>query len=127
LGGLLDFEPHLPVVDQKMNAGRERCEDFRVRQRDAAAGAGRGVEVEADPVPLFDGDRTLGQASDPQLGPLQVGENRNGAPGLLLNRAHDVVALLMLLVAAVAEVEAEHVGPGLEQGANHLGAGACRS
>ena len=84
-----------------------------------------GVEVEADALSLFKRNWTLGQAADPQLGSLQVGQD-DGTPGLLLDRAHDVVALLMLLVAAMAEVEAEHVGPGLEQRPDHVRAGARR-
>src|SRR3954452_7336526 len=95
-------------------------------QRDPVAGAGCGVEVEANPLAFFKSDRTLGQASNPQLGPLQVGEHSNGPPGFLLDRTHDVVALLMLLLGAVAEIEAEHVGPGLEQRPDHFRAGARR-
>jgi len=126
-GGLFDFEPHLVIVNEQMNAGRKRREDLRVGQRDVVVRARRGVKVEANTLSFVQCDRGVDQSADPQLRPLQVGKNCDGAPGLVLNRAHDVVALLMLLVAAVAEVKAEHVRPGLEQGTDHLRTGACRS
>jgi len=96
-------------------------------QRNPLAGARGRVEVEADALTFLEGDRTLGQAADPQLRSLQVGENGDGAPGVLLDRSDDVVALLMVLMTPMAEVEAEHVGPGFEQRPDHLRTGACRS
>ena len=48
-----------------MNARLQGRKDLRVGQWDPGAGAGRGVEVEADPISLFERDRAVGQASDP--------------------------------------------------------------
>src|SRR3954467_13353566 len=123
-GGLLDFEAHLAVIDEQLNAGRERREDLWVGQRNPIAGPWGRVEVEADPITFLQRDWPLGQAADPQFRPLQVGEDRDGPPGLSFDRADDVVARLVLRVAAVAEVEAEHVRSGLEQRPDHLRAGA---
>ena len=118
--GLLDLEAHLAVVDQQLNARRQRGEHFRMRQRHPLARARRRVEVEAERFALGEPYRAVREPPDPQLWTLQVGEDRDRPAGFLLDRAHDVVARLMLLVAAMAEVEAEHVGPGLEQGADHF-------
>src|SRR6202011_748202 len=44
---------------------------------------------------------------------------------MLLEGAQLLDPLAVVIVHAVAEVEAEHVGAGLEQGAQALGAGGC--
>ena len=48
-----------------MNARLQGRKDLRVGQWDPGAGAGRGVEVEADPISLVERDRAVGQAPDP--------------------------------------------------------------
>ena len=58
---------------------------------------------------------------DPQLWTLQVGEDRNRPAGFPLDRADDVVTRLMVLVAAMAEIKAKHVGTGVEQRTYHFG------
>ena len=45
---------------------------------------------------------------------------------LLLEGANLLDPLAVVVMHAVAEVEAEHVGAGFEQGAQPLGAGRCR-
>ena len=69
---------------------------------------------------------TAGQATDAQLGALQIGENGDRPTRLSLNCAHDIVARLMLVMGAVAEIEAEHVCCRLKQSTYHLRARACR-
>jgi hypothetical protein len=59
-------------------------------------------------------------------GALQIGENGDRPTRLSLNCAHDIVARLMLVMGAVAEIEAEHVCCRLKQSTYHLRARACR-
>jgi len=59
-------------------------------------------------------------------GALQIGENGDRPTRLSLNCAHDIVARLMLVMGAVAEIEAEHVCSRLKQSTYHLRTRACR-
>ena len=54
------------------------------------------------------------------FGSLQVGQDRHGPPGGLRRLAYQVVDLLVVGVAAVAEVQPRHVHPGLHQAADAL-------
>ena len=58
------------------------------------------------------------EGAQAQLGTLQVHEDADRAAQLGLDRADHGVHLAVLLVAAVAEVEPEHVGAGLDQRAD---------
>src|SRR5262249_10924991 len=62
-----------------------------------------------------------------QLGSLQIEQHRNRPARFALDRANDVEALLVLVLAAVAEVEAEHIRAGIEQRADRGGIRARRA
>jgi hypothetical protein len=111
----LDLQAQLAVVEQQRHAGRERGKDLGVGQRRAYLVAGHLVEVEAEALPGGELGLAARDLADPQLGPLQVQEHADRPAGLLFQLADDRVAGLVVGVAAVAEVEPEHVGPGLEQ------------
>ena len=104
------------------SAPGEGREDLGVRQARGVA-LGR-VEVERNGRPLG-GHRALGEGADAELGALQVGEDADRPAGVALDLPDRLVALLVIGVAAVAEVEPEHVGAGLEQGPDDLGRGAA--
>ena len=55
------------------------------------------------------------EAAEPDLRALKVGEDADAAAGLLGGLADAVVALLVLGVGAVAQVEAGHVHSGLDE------------
>src|SRR5690606_14418304 len=65
--------------------------------------------------------------SDADLRALQVLQDRDRPLELLLDRADDLAALAVILVAAVAEVQAEDVGAGQEQLADALPVAAGRT
>ena len=91
-------------------------EDLGVRQPDPHRVARRGVEVEPKRTARLECDGSAGEGADAELGTLQVGEDADRPSYLLLDRPDRLVAGLMIGMAAVAEVEPEHVGTGLEQG-----------
>jgi hypothetical protein len=70
----------------------------------------------ASPGALGQQDRALREAADAQLGALQVQQHGDGPAAFALDLPDQVVADLVVGVAAVAEVEPEHVGAGFEQG-----------
>ena len=73
--------------------------------------AGRGVEIEADVGPFLHDERPFGHRAEAQLRPLEVGQDGDRAAGPGLDIAHDIQTFPMVLVAAVAEIETENVGP----------------
>jgi hypothetical protein len=89
-----------------------------MRQAHAPLVARRGIEVEAERGARLQADRTGGEGADAQLGPLQVEQHADRPAGLALDTADEFQPFLVLGVGAVAEVQAEDVRAGVEQGAD---------
>jgi hypothetical protein len=66
-------------------------------------------------VARLDGDLAVRELAQTQLGALQVGQNAQRPLQRHLGAAHGLQRGGVVLVAAVAEVQAEHVRPGLGQ------------
>ena len=120
-----DLEPHLAVVEQQVGAGLERREDLR----DAAAARAAGrpavvLEVEAECAPGRQLDLAAGEIAEPQLRPLHVGEDADRPAGIGFDLADRLEAGAVIVMRAVAEIEAEHVDAGVEQRADALRARA---
>src|SRR4030095_16493504 len=92
--------------------------NFRMGQLRALGVALRLVEIETIGAAGLQLDQAAGKGADSQLRSLQIHQDADRTPALLLDLADEVVALLVILVRAVAEIEAEHVGAGLEQRGN---------
>ncbi len=67
------------------------------------------------------------EPSDAQLRALHVGQDADRAIELLLQLADDGEAGGVVLVAAMREIQPEHVGAGLEQAGDDLGRGTGRA
>src|SRR3954468_14466004 len=98
-----------------------------MRQADALLVPGTTVEVEAEAGSGGERHTAFGECADPQLRALQVREDADGPADLPLNGTDDVAALLVILVRAVAEVEAEYVCPRLEETSDDLRTGTRRA
>ena len=66
------------------------------------------------------------EIAEPQLWALQIGEDADRPPGIAFDLADLGESGAVLLVGAVAEIEAEDIDPGVEQRAQALAAGARR-
>src|SRR5690606_4416527 len=66
-------------------------------------------------------DRPGRELADAEFRALQIHQHADRPAELRLDGADDLVALPVLLVGAMAEVQPEHVGAGLKQGADTLG------
>ena len=64
---------------------------------------------------VLDQEARRRQVADPQLRPLQVGDQRERLARLLLHLAHDLRPLGVILVGAVREVEADRVDAGVDE------------
>ena len=77
---------------------------------------GDGGEVEAEGLAGLEDDAAGLEAADAEFGALDVGEDADGAADMFLERADHGDAGQVVLVGAVAEVEAEDVGAGVGRG-----------
>ena len=80
-----------------------------------------GVAVQVQPERLagLQMHTAAAEPADAQFGALHVGQNADGPVELFLQFADHGEAGGMVLVRAVAEVQPEHVGAGLEQAGQH--------
>ena len=116
----VDPQPDLAVIDQQARAGFQCREDLGMGKLHPRGIAGLVLQIEAEAVALFQVMRAGGELAHAQLRPLQIAENRDRAAGIGLDLADDVIARLVILMAAMAHVQAEHVGTGIEQGADGI-------
>ena len=98
-----------------------------MRQTDAAAVAGGGIEIEPKCLAHCQLDPALPKAADPELRTLQVGDDADRAPERRLDVADRPVAFGVLLVRAVGEVQTEGVRARLVQRAHPLRSRAGRA
>jgi hypothetical protein len=86
------------------------------QQHPAGTSRALGVEIQAKRLVLAELDWAAREGADAQLRTLQVEQHADGAPALALHLANDFHAALVILVLAVAEIQAEDVGAGIEEG-----------
>ena len=84
---MVDHQTQLAVVEQQLGTGHQRGKNLRVRHAGAAGVAGRGVQVQAEASALDQHHRAVGKSAHAQLGALQVGQDADRAPDLLLEFA----------------------------------------
>ncbi len=115
--GVLGDHPQaqLAVVQQQVHARLQGGDDLRVRQADPLGVARGRVEVQAQGLAAHQLHLALGEGADPQLRPLQVHEDAQGVVQFALYLADPLVALGVVGMGAVAEIEPEDVHPGLHQ------------
>src|SRR5712692_10339040 len=89
--------------------------------------AGCRIEVEAKAGARYQLGLAAGEIADPELWALQVGEDADRPPGIALDPPDVLEQLTLLGVAAMAEIEPEHIDPGIEQCPQAFGAGAGRT
>ena len=117
-------QAQLAVVQQQRAADRGRLDDLRMRQVDARGTAWRRVQIELESLAGLQLHAPAGEIADAQLRALHVGENADRPVEAVLELADHGEARGVILMRAVAEVEPEHVGAGLEQPRQHLRRGA---
>ena len=108
-------QAQLAVVEQQVHARLQGRDYFRVGQVDPALVPQSFIQVQAQGLAAYELHLAFGKASHPQLRPLQVHEDAERVVELALDLANPLVALGMVGVVTVAEVEAEDIYPGLHQ------------
>lgn len=122
---ILDPQADLAVVDQQIAAGNQGREDFGMGHLHPVGIAQRRIQVEPEPVAFLKIASACGELAHPQFRSLKIGQDGDRTARLCLDRADDVMAGAVVGVAAMAHVQAKHVGAGVEQRADHvLGAGS---
>ena len=113
-----DAQPHLPVIQQDRGVGGEHVEDLGMRDADARGIARRPVQVETEALAAREFGPPAGEFADPELRSLEIGQDPDRPADLRFDCADHGVAHAMVRAAAVAEIEAKHIGAGLEQRAD---------
>jgi hypothetical protein len=110
------LEADLAVVDEDAFAGGDVGGEAGVGGAAHPAVAFDAVfDGDGEGVAAFEEYGAFGEAAEPDLRALKVGEEADAAAGLVGGLADPVVALLVFGVAAVAEVEAGYVHSGVDQ------------
>jgi hypothetical protein len=92
-----------------------------VREVDSLVVAGCFVAIEAEDLPLLQHCLVAAELADAKLRPLQVRDDRRRPLQILLQRADDLDQPAVVVMRAVAHVDAECIGAGLREPADHLG------
>src|SRR5690606_35688105 len=77
----LDDQSDLAVVDEQSVAGDGVLSEFLVGGRDAVVVSDHVVDGDADYFTVFPHGAVLGESSEPDLRPLEIGEDADGVPG----------------------------------------------
>jgi hypothetical protein len=86
-----------------------------MRHADARGVAGRGAEIQTQAVAGLQPDLAVGELAQPELGSLQVGQDRERTTDEHLRLPHRGDGAGMVGMGAMAEVDPEDVGPGERQ------------
>ena len=121
-----DAQAQLAVIEQQVGVDGGGGDDLRMGQVDAGAVARRRVEVEPEALARLQMHLATGEFANSQLWPLHIGEDADRPIEALLDFADGGDPGGVILVAAMAEVEPEDIGSGLEQARDNLRRRACR-
>ena len=111
----VDPQPDLAVVDEDRVADVDVAREPLVRR---TADLGVAVDVaggDRPDLPAGQLDRAAGEPLQPDLRPLQVGQDPDAVAAGVRGLAHQAVVLGVVLVAAVAHVQPGHVHAGVHQ------------
>eukprot|EP01137_Pigoraptor_chileana_P028866 Opistho-2@13292 len=103
------------VIQQQIHTRFQRSNDLWMRQIHPALIARRGVQIETEGLTAMQLHLAVGELADAQFRPLQVHQNAQRIVELALDFADPLIALGVVGMIAVAEVQAEDVHPGLDQ------------
>ena len=120
-----DAQPDQAVVEQQHRAGRDVARQLLVVEADAVFVAKLAVGVEHEGLAALEGDLAERELADADLGPLQIGHDRDLAADRLRRVADQLGALLVIGRGAVREIQAHDVDAGSEHARQHIEAAAC--
>ena len=116
-----DGEAQAPVVHEQRAAGKEDGEELGMRERHPRRVTRALVEIEAERLAGVHLHRPVPpERPEPELRPLEVEEDPDRASLLLLDGADDLDPAAVVRRLSVAEVEAEEIRAGPEQGRDDL-------
>src|SRR6185437_13663201 len=125
--GVIGDQPHLAVIEQQRVARFERGEDFRMRQLDPRAVAGRLVGIERKTLAVLQLHRAFRERTQPEFRSLKVDQDADRPAITGFDVADGLHQLAHLVVRGMAHVDAEYVGAGFEQPPYHGAVGGSRA
>jgi hypothetical protein len=91
-----------------------------VRKADTLCITGRLVEIELKILAGFKGYWPIGKGADAKLGPLKINKDRRRPPIFLFERTDVPDDFRTIRLGTVAHIDAEGIGPGLEELFDHF-------
>ena len=113
-------EAEASIVQKQLGTGMKCFEDLGMRQLNPFDAARFVRQVQAERITGFEADLGVCKATNAQLWPLQVGKDPNGTTDVLLQGPNTLQLRGVFLMGAMAEIEPEHIRPGLEQAGEHV-------
>ncbi len=120
-------QAQLAVIQQQRGADAGGHHDLGVRQLHPAGVARHRGQVEAEGSARSAAHASGLEGAHPQLRPLHVGQDADRAARFRFQRADDGDVGGVVVMAAMAEVQPEHVGAAAEQPAEHVSRAAGRA
>jgi hypothetical protein len=120
-------EAQAAVVEQEFRSGLQDREDFRMRQVGAPRTARQRIEIEPKRLIRLEQHGPIGETSHAQLRTLQIRKDADRSAGLAFQLAQNRESCAMIIGAAMAEVQAEHVDAGEKQALSDFRRGTRRS
>jgi hypothetical protein len=114
-----DLQLPLAIIQQDALAHAHIVDQLGQRGGDAFGGAFQGRALDGDPLAFLEHDRPALEGPDADLGPAQVGDDRQGHAQPVRDGADVVQPLGLLLQRAVREVQPEDVHARLDQLGEH--------
>src|SRR5208283_3534049 len=119
VGLMCDDRAHTPyqrhAPREQLDTRLQRLKNLWVRHADAILVSWLVIQVEVERRAGRQLDQPVGELADPELRTPQIGKDRDRPPYFLLDLTNDIVARLMILMRAMAEVEANCIRPCFEQ------------
>ena len=98
-----------------------------MRHADAILVSWLVIQVETEQRTCRQLDRSIGERADPELRNPQIGKDRDRPSCFPLDPTNNIVARLMVLMRAMAEVKAKYIRPRFEQRPDYILVAAGRS
>ena len=120
-------QANLAIIQQQVGVRLKGCKDFLVGQIHPVGVTRCGVQVQAESIARVQFNAAIGKGTDPQLWPLHVGHDADGAAQFPLDCPDVPDSFCVTRMLAMAEIQAEDIDASYEQFADHLRRSAGRS
>ena len=110
---IFNMKPDIPVIQQQIVTRFQCGKNLFMRQIDTGLVTRRAVHVQHEFLAVFQFDFIILKQTDAKLWPLHVRHNRNMQIFLFRQLPYNIVALFVLSMRSVAEIETKSIRSGI--------------